>query len=199
MCRRGESSHREEGEHPSRDHAYCRQRECGCDYRRRAQLYAGSVDGDEDTYDHCRDGQVRIIPLRHTAVLKHTTPSTIRSLGMTVLFVGIFLFLTRIMRPLSPPRKKPRVAGGAATDGCVPSCFVAFFHYIPKEWRAYFFPVPFASGLVYLALHYLADTDAAWLAFLAIPLYYIPAALYTLSVIRSRKRGAANNTPKNDV
>lgn len=76
---------------------------------------------------------------------------------------------------------------------------VAFFHYIPKEWRAYFFPVPFASGLVYLALHYLADTDAAWLAFLAIPLYYIPAALYTLSVIRSRKRRAANNTPKNDV
>lgn len=76
---------------------------------------------------------------------------------------------------------------------------VAFFHYIPKELRAYFFPVPFASGIVYLALHYLADTDAAWLAFLAIPLYYIPAALYTLSVIRSRKRGAANNTPKNDV
>ena len=76
---------------------------------------------------------------------------------------------------------------------------VAFFHCIPKEWRAYFFPVPFVSGLVYLALHYLADTDAAWLAFLAIPLYYIPAALYTLSVIRSRKRGAANNTPKNDV
>ena len=62
-----------------------------------------------------------------------------------------------------------------------------------------FFPVPFASGLVYLALHYLADTDAAWLAFLAIPIYYMPAALYTLSVIRSRKRGAANNTPKNDV
>ncbi len=57
MCRRGESSHREEGEHPSRDHAYCRQRECGYDYRRRTQLYAGSVDGDEDTYDHCRDGQ----------------------------------------------------------------------------------------------------------------------------------------------
>lgn len=76
---------------------------------------------------------------------------------------------------------------------------VAFFHYIPKELRAYFFPVPFASGIVYLALHYLADTDAAWLAFLAIPLYYIPAALYTISVIRSRKRGAANNTLKNDV
>ena len=41
---------------------------------------------------------------------------------MTVLFVGIFLLLTRIMRPLFPPRKKPRVAGGAATDGCVSSC-----------------------------------------------------------------------------
>ena len=64
----------------------------------------------------------------------------------------------------------------------------AFFHYIPKEWRAYFFLVPFVAGLVYLTLHYLADTDAAWLAFLAIPLYYIPAAVYTAVTLRAKKR-----------
>ena len=64
----------------------------------------------------------------------------------------------------------------------------AFFHYIPKEWRAYFFLVPFVAGLVYLALHYLADTDAAWLAFMLIPLYYIPAVVYTVVSLRAKKR-----------
>lgn len=64
----------------------------------------------------------------------------------------------------------------------------AFFHYIPKEWRAYFFLVPFVSGLLYLLLHYAAHTDAAWLAFMLIPLYYIPAVVYTVVSLRAKKR-----------
>lgn len=196
MCRRGESSHREEGEHPSRDHAYCRQREYGCDYRRRAQLYAGSVDGDEDTYDHCRDGQGCCLA---EGVEVPYDAEHYRELGDDGLVCRHFSFPHSHYAPsLSSPQETSRCRR-SRNRRLRAVVLVAFFHYIPKELRAYFFPVPFASGLVYLALHYLADTDAAWLAFLAIPLYYIPAALYTLSVIRSRKRGAADKTPKSDV
>lgn len=65
-----------------------------------------------------------------------------------------------------------------------------FFHYIPPEWRAYFVPVPFVSGIIYLAVHYSSggSSDAAWLAFLLIPVYYIPAAAYTVYILHSRRR-----------
>lgn len=73
----------------------------------------------------------------------------------------------------------------------------AFSHYIPSEWRAYFVLVPFISGAVYLVVHYTSGggASAAWLAFLLIPFYYIPAAAYTARVIYLRRRGRTKASP----
>ena len=72
-----------------------------------------------------------------------------------------------------------------------------FSHYIPSEWRAYFVLVPFISGAVYLVVHYTSGggASAAWLAFLLIPFYYIPAAAYTARVIYLRRRGRTKASP----
>lgn len=71
----------------------------------------------------------------------------------------------------------------------------AFFHYIPAEWRAYFFLVPFVSGLLYLVLQLVVQSVGAWLVFLLIPVYYIPAVLYTVITVRSRRKGATDGAP----
>ena len=74
---------------------------------------------------------------------------------------------------------------------------IVFFHYIPAEWRAYFVLVPFVSGIIYLAAHYASggEADASWLAFLLIPIYYIPAALYTFFTLRAKKRAGQGRGP----
>lgn len=63
-----------------------------------------------------------------------------------------------------------------------------FFNYIPAEWRAYLINVPFVAGLLYLVLQLVVKSNGAWLAFLLIPVYYIPAAVYTVCTIRARKK-----------
>lgn len=71
---------------------------------------------------------------------------------------------------------------------------IVFSHYIPSEWRAYFVLVPFVSGMIYLIVHYASGgaASAAWLAFLLIPLYYVPAIVYTVRTICLRRRSSTN-------